>query len=297
MSIFGNRPHNGISFGHNIKNPSKVGWWMEFGEPADNARIVELTPDLAAMWMELNTSNRKVNPQTVDRYARDIAAGRWQVNGEPIIFDRKRVLRNGQHRCLAVIKSGVSILVYVIFDVDEGAFMTMDGGRKRTAADQLGVLKEKHAAPVAAAVRLIVSYETGAYDYYPTTPEIIEALNGRHSKIRDSISAGVSVGHLMPPSAGIATGYITSTIDKELSESFMSQFASGADLSDGHPVLALRDKIFRVKGDRSGNGRQSHHLQIRSYLYLQWAAFAWNALREGRSIKQIRDQRKFIEFK
>lgn len=62
-----------------------------------------------------NTSNiRNVNWRVVHKYARAMQMGLWQFNGEPIVFDEDGVLKNGQHRLLAVLESGVAIKALVI---------------------------------------------------------------------------------------------------------------------------------------------------------------------------------------
>jgi hypothetical protein len=40
---------------------------------------------MARTWFEKNiANNRGIRPQVVDAYARDMAAGRWILNGDPI---------------------------------------------------------------------------------------------------------------------------------------------------------------------------------------------------------------------
>lgn len=65
--------------------------------------IQEITPQKARTMLEMNTRNfRDVRPFRVDQYAKMMAEGRWELNGETIkIADN--YLIDGQHRLLAAI--------------------------------------------------------------------------------------------------------------------------------------------------------------------------------------------------
>lgn len=61
--------------------------------------------------------------------------GRWVLNGETICFDSNGVLRDGHHRLLAIIESGVTIEVLVVRGVDPAAWYTYDQGKSRSGGD------------------------------------------------------------------------------------------------------------------------------------------------------------------
>lgn len=82
------------------------------------AEEVLLTPNLARQWRERNTNNfRKINKDRVAVYASEIVSGNWKLNGEPIVFDDRGILVNGQHRIEAVIKAETPIRVLVVTGV------------------------------------------------------------------------------------------------------------------------------------------------------------------------------------
>ena len=49
--------------------------------------VTLVTPDTAERWLSKNHNNRNVKRAVVNAYARDMAAGRWQITGEAIKFD------------------------------------------------------------------------------------------------------------------------------------------------------------------------------------------------------------------
>lgn len=99
------------------------------------SRVERITPDIAREYLNRNTSNRCVTQSMVNFYAREMQCGRWQFNGDSIRFDSNGNLIDGQHRLLAIIKSGVSLDMLVISGLDSKSFLTIDQGKKRSVGD------------------------------------------------------------------------------------------------------------------------------------------------------------------
>lgn len=262
-------------------------WWESIGIKCDNVRIVELTPGLAREWLKRNGGNRHLRDVVVGRYCGDIINDRWQVNGEPIIFDQDGFMRSGQHRCTAVIKADKSIIVYVVFDVDRDSFMTMDSGAKRSSGDQLGILGEKQSVVIGAAVGLLLKYErlfSGRLQF--TNVEIIEAWK-QNPGISKHAATAVALSKLAPKSVICMASYCTSLIDADLHSRFWESVKSGEGLIKGSPILALRNKLISLT---SGRGLEKQE----TYLYC--VIQAWNAERRNRSISSIPIPSKIAEF-
>ena len=100
------------------------------------AEVLKVTPELAREWLEKNGKNRHVSMQRVSMYAEDMQLGRWQMNGEPICFNKSGMLTNGQHRLRSVIKSGCSVRFLIVRDLDDGVSI-YDRGRSRNVTDGL----------------------------------------------------------------------------------------------------------------------------------------------------------------
>lgn len=98
---------------------------------------VLLNADSAKQLLALNTkSNRSISRSRVLRYAKNMKSGQWKLNGQNIIISKSGEMIDGQHRCLAIIESGVEVLVGITFGVesDDETFETLDGGRARDAS-------------------------------------------------------------------------------------------------------------------------------------------------------------------
>lgn len=95
--------------------------------------IVEnITPERAAHYLKRNVDNyRNMSKSKITMYAEEMKAGKWQLNGEGIVFDESGKLKNGQHRLAAIIQAGVPIQMTVTTGVSENVTI-YDNGMSRT---------------------------------------------------------------------------------------------------------------------------------------------------------------------
>lgn len=208
-----------------------------------------VTPEIAALLLERNASNRKLNEGDIQRYADDIMAGRWAFNGETMIISDDGFLNDGQHRCHAVIRAGRAIDTAVVFGVPRESRTTVDGGRVRQVGDYLQMDDIPNGTNVAAAARKIMEIE----DY----GKIISSVEQRHSKqavlarsrqdsgILDSVRSCHLQGFGKVGSLSmLATAhYFFKKIDADAADEFIQKLVSGADLPLHHPIWTARNKL------------------------------------------------------
>ena len=120
---------------------------------------IDVTPDMAETWLKRNFNNRPVSQDTVNAYAREMKRGRWMPVHQGIAFDVNDALVDGQHRLLAIVKSGCTVRLMVTFGLPskiEGTRMVgmdvVDRGRTRTVADQLKIQHNIHGGTVLAMI-------------------------------------------------------------------------------------------------------------------------------------------------
>jgi hypothetical protein len=95
-----------------------------------------ISPQVANYLLTYNTNNRKPRESIVARYAKEMKEGRWKEDtGELVKISKSGVLLDGQHRLLAVVKSGCSIAFHVSFEMKDEIFEVIDQGSKRNATD------------------------------------------------------------------------------------------------------------------------------------------------------------------
>lgn len=102
-----------------------------------------ITPADAAMLLEGNTGNRPVRPSRVAMLADAIKRGEWMLTHQGIAIAGSGRILDGQHRLLAIIKSGISVQIAVTTGVNEAAFSAIDVHDKRTNADALQMPKHQ----------------------------------------------------------------------------------------------------------------------------------------------------------
>lgn len=228
-------------------------------------QIVDISPATAQAFLANNPDNRNVSQIVVDKYAAEIRAGRWVVNGVPIIVTTKHRLLDGQRRLMAVVKSGETIrsAVYVAdadaSDVRE-IFATIDIGKKRNLSDTLAIRGMQNTTTVSSAGAMLDSYihdrMIGGSARVPQG-QLLDVIE-EHPRL--AVSAAMANGDLktlqslIPPSVICFTHYLFGEIAPKERDGFFVKFASGAGLPAGDPVLLLRNTLQR---ERSRRGSKS----------------------------------------
>jgi hypothetical protein len=240
---------------------------------------------LARAWFELNIiNNRGIRPAVVDAYARDMAAGRWSLNGDPIRFNTDGKLIDGQHRLLAIIQANVTIKSFVVHDLDDEAFWTLDAGIKRTMGDEFTFAEEKNAIALGAALQQLMRYEHGILDkgtaLKATRHEQRDALT-RHPEIRGSIPYGQMTKAMLRHSLGTVLHYLFSRKDKVLADEFFVKLSQGTNLKDDDPIYLLRERL--VKENFKGSKTRLIPKEV-----LALTIKAWNAARKDEHPRSLK---------
>lgn len=123
------------------------------------AQIVSMTPEWAAELLKANDVNRPAKRAAIKRYAQDMKAGKWVLNGEAIIVREDGMLLNGQNRLYACIEAGVAFPTLMVANANGMALDTIDIGVSRSLGDQLHWRGVSNATTVAAAVRWAYRYD------------------------------------------------------------------------------------------------------------------------------------------
>lgn len=77
----------------------------------------------------------------------------WGITGDTVKFGSDGLLKDGQNRLSACVRSGKPLTTHVVFGIDPKLFARMDIGKNRNGADVFSIAGVPHANHVAAAVR------------------------------------------------------------------------------------------------------------------------------------------------
>ena len=118
--------------------------------------VIEIiTPEIAARYIKKNINgeyaNRRIKPANVAKICNIMINDEWYTDVNPIIFDSNGNMIDGQHRLLAIIKTGKSIRMAVKRGVNPESFKALDQNESRDAVDFADIERKdesKKAIPV-----------------------------------------------------------------------------------------------------------------------------------------------------
>jgi len=250
------------------------------------AEVMEITPELAADWLARPSENRPINSRKVRAYVAAMERGEWSLNGEAIKRDPHGRLVDGQHRCIAVVESGVTIRSLVVAGVETDAFDSMDSGLPRSASDVLRIHGYDSTAERAAAIRLILIYDWyGDFFHHPERLQPSKAQILAAAKEWPALTVSIrrcAAKYIrllrFSPSCLAALHFIFTNIDAEDATAFFDRLDGGSGLAPDDPIHVLRQRLLS-----SAAAKQRLTVTEGAALTIK----AWNAFREGRKVRQL----------
>lgn len=214
--------------------------------------VVKLTPELAGQLLASNTKNRPVSRTTIDRYERIIRRGEWMLNGEPIIIFKNGQLGDGQHRCMAVLNTGIEIETVIMRGVDDDAFKTLNAGKPRSTSDVLAINGEINCRTLGSAARNYLIYFLKGREQGAITATQMQQCVDEHPHLRYWTQRYVSnkKAKLFP---SMLCAFLTIASEKygiEKLDKFFDQAVTGENLTSGDPAFVLRDRMLGQKTSR-----------------------------------------------
>lgn len=248
-----------------------------------SSKIETITPEVAARTLQ---DHNKVNfrvpiPAIVTRYAAAMTNGKWEDNGAAIVFDSAGNLADGQHRLLAVVKSGITIQAVVVRGVK--SVLELDTGSSRKLKDHLVRLGcNSNASIVGMVVRYQYQWEShGSIVHlrFGTPVQDLLAVFQSHPHISDVVDF-VKASALRVRVAEVSF-VIYRAMQKmpNAAHEFLRQL-SGAEVPEGSPVLLLLTHFNKTKTTIKNGGEKptaSIAITIR----------AWNAFVQGNFITRL----------
>lgn len=209
--------------------------------------VEDVTPTIAARWMELNDVNRRIRPKVVSMYANDMAHGAWELKPIAICFDEQNKLGNGQHTLSAIIASGKPQKILVARNCTREQIAAMDVGLRRSISDVshfLGVDLARRQAALARILKFGIEDDASRsfselFDAYVEHQEAIDFAG----HIVSSREAGINSATL----SVIAMAWYTA--DRAELSRFVRILSSGvAEQPRDATIIKLRDFCRSLKG-------------------------------------------------
>ncbi len=246
-----------------------------------SARLEEIGPELAEQMLAANCMNRSIAGSIVEKYARDMRDGRWQLNGQTIKISADGKLLDGQHRLEAVKKAGRPFKVIVVRGVLTSTFGSLDAGRRRALNEILRDREEVNTTVLASALRWLwmLRHEVLlAANTSPTNGEMLEILE-ESPGIRDSIKFTSAARDIISGGMSADMHYNFSRVDATYADEFFSRLIDGVNLDAKSPIYLLRERLLKNKG--------SYRLRMAENERAALTMKAWVAFKEGRSMQLL----------
>ncbi|WP_284252774.1 hypothetical protein [Pseudolysinimonas kribbensis] len=250
--------------------------------------LVQLTPELAERWLGRNLGNRNLRRHKVLQYARDMREGNWQTSGQAIQFDWDGRLIDGQHRCEAVIESGVTITVLVVKGLNPQARGVIDTGAKRSGGDALRFAGYAQDPTLLAAVARLADARENGYlrtAMAANVPSLSNADVIAWVEKNPRVSSALSIARRtyreinIQPSVWTYCLYEMGKVDEGAASEFAQSIADMRLDGRGDPRRVLLDIFHRAA---TGQRRKP---DVAEAIYIVYRA--WNAWARGQQLTQI----------
>ncbi|MGW7329700.1 hypothetical protein ACWGIU_14120 [Streptomyces sp. NPDC054840] len=260
----------------------------KYNLPEVTIELVDVTPELARLWLLRNIKNRNVRKGMVAQYGRDMRAGEWTINGSTIVFSADGALIDGQHRLTAIAEHewpDASFPLLIVRGVVDKAKRTIDGGAKRTMGDRLSIDDiGSNTSVLAALLRRAHMWDRGSYvnagGASPSPAEMYAYLDSNPGIQWSAEFAVAARRRILAPSSVVAIAHwVTSRASGGDAKWFFDHLIKPVGLPDGHPIWALNKKLTAEATQRTGRANETDVL----------ASFVitWNHVRAGRSVSKI----------
>ncbi|HSX81881.1 MAG TPA: hypothetical protein VLQ80_25355 [Candidatus Saccharimonadia bacterium] len=258
-----------------VSTSGRNGTHSRSSQDEPSALLTIVSPQMACDWLATAHPNRPVSRARVRTIARAIKAGAWQTNGQTLVLCPDFRLLDGRHRCMAIVEAGRSVETFVVAGIHPQCFLSMDQGKKRSAADLLQTAGHKQAQTLASALRWYWRYEHQQMlsATIPVADYELPAYLAQHANITTSLSWGFSLKALLPAGCASVLHFLMSAHDAALAKLLFLGLASGLELTAADPVYMVRERYIC-------QGRALNHTAV-----VERAAGivrAWQALRGGR---------------
>lgn len=217
-----------------------------------------MTPNMAAEYLLKNTKNRRLDMRHVKKLANDMSNKKWVLNGDMIRFNTIGDLIDGQHRLHAVILSGETVPMGIVYDIeDPDAFKTIDVGAKARGAGQvIAMMGMKNANTIGAISKRLIHWEKwqnkSEFTFSSlsfaeiTQSEVIKYTEDNQDEIEFyfyEIYNSLAFKKCGSPTSLITALILCGRYDEKATQKFIDGIKTGINLQENSSIILLRDRL------------------------------------------------------
>lgn len=213
---------------------------------------------IAARYLDSGGRTRQPIPAHVQALAADIQRGRWMLNAQPICFSASGRLLNGMHRLMAVVAANGRIRTPVVRGLPEEAYASYDSQPKRIAAAEslTGDFGDQGLATAMANLFWRHERRTDRTHYKRAGAAEIREILTQHPRLIELRSFARRMVEYGRSSVMGYGAYVMEREDPAAAAIFLKALSTGADLGEGHPILALRNTLQRLRREGASQSEQ-----------------------------------------
>lgn len=169
-----------------------------------NATMMEVTPETAAKWLESSQgnpryANKMCDKKKVEVIARDILAGDWHQGSNAIVLDDAGHLKEGHHRCAAIVAANKPVMALVIFGMPAENQRHIDDNQARSVAQRLSI-----GPKTPAVINVHLCMMKGSAHYRPSAEEILRYYERNRAEL-DAVASTLSASNQRGPASQVGT--------------------------------------------------------------------------------------------
>ena len=266
--------------------------------------VARISPSDANQLLQQNEGNRYPSEDIVKKYRRDMEDGVWQDSASQIQLSKQGKLLNGQHRLRAIVESNTSQILTVTEGLSKECFQVIDVGKGRSAKDALGILKIKNFSVAASMIRFYLVWREGfaPYDLQRDTStergssqkgvslqhdirkkskahqiKIVLEFALEHPNVEHLAGLAKIAARKFKPYAPSILGAFLLQADvhgrntRKMAEDFLEKVGTGAGLTEGDPILVMRERVNDWVNQREWNSTGvGYKMQILVITWNHW---------------------------
>jgi hypothetical protein len=245
--------------------------------------VVDMHHEVAEQLLKLsNTNNRRKTENHAKNLAAEMVDGLFAVTGDTLKITRKGRLADGQHRLFACVEARASLTTHMVFGIDDAIFDLLDQGRKRTAADVLGMCGIAYPNLVAGAIAFVqkhkapnrVSLDGGMSNLRLSPRRIKELALGRMKNIVDHVHEAnrINVAFKQPPTMVLALLYLIGEHNPAVARDFAHEWAVGARVARNRNFDVFVERLQTIAHGNNGVVSRTVRWALMIQMFNYWHA-------------------------
>lgn len=208
---------------------------------------VLIAPQKAQELLNKNDHNRNITEGRVAYYADLMRRGLWkEESNDMIVIAKDGTVLNGQHRLTAIIRSGITVSMHVLYNAEIESQDIMDTGKPRTLSNVLSIRGEDYTSDRSTCYNLFAKMGISLSEKRKVGIEAQLQFAYLIPAVNKALEVGKTDGRFMKRGL-LGTIAVLYHYEGENVLKFYSSIVTGEQLTKQMPAYAFREWFLRAK--------------------------------------------------